>query len=225
MIILINILVVDDDKNIRNLLYTVLKKENYNVLLASNGIEALNILEESQVDIAIIDIMMPKLNGIELTSKIKELLDIPILILTAKGEITDKIQAFNTGSDDYLVKPFDITELILRVNALLKRYMKVSNKVITLKEMVLDYNKCTLLLNGSEIDIPLKEFQLLYKLASFPQKVFTRNELIESIWGFDYDGDDRTVDVHIKRLREKLTDSSIKIITIRGLGYKLKDDI
>ncbi|MGL5478555.1 MAG: response regulator transcription factor [Clostridium sp.] len=222
---MINILVVDDDKNIRNLLYTVLKKENYNVLLASNGIEALNILEESQVDIAIIDIMMPKLNGIELTSKIKELLDIPILILTAKGEITDKIQAFNTGSDDYLVKPFDITELILRVNALLKRYMKVSNKVITLKEMVLDYNKCTLLLNGSEIDIPLKEFQLLYKLASFPQKVFTRNELIESIWGFDYDGDDRTVDVHIKRLREKLTDSSIKIITIRGLGYKLKDDI
>lgn len=169
--------------------------------------------------------MMPKLNGIELTSKIKELLDIPILILTAKGEITDKIQAFNTGSDDYLVKPFDITELILRVNALLKRYMKVSNKVITLKEMVLDYNKCTLLLNGSEIDIPLKEFQLLYKLASFPQKVFTRNELIESIWGFDYDGDDRTVDVHIKRLREKLTDSSIKIITIRGLGYKLKDDL
>ncbi|MGL5869671.1 response regulator transcription factor [Clostridium chrysemydis] len=222
---MINILVVDDDKNIRNLLYTVLKKENYNVLLASNGIEALNILEESQVDIAIIDIMMPKLNGIELTSKIKELLDIPILILTAKGEITDKIQAFNTGSDDYLVKPFDITELILRVNALLKRYMKVSNKVITLKEMVLDYNKCTLLLNGSEIDIPLKEFQLLYKLASFPQKVFTRNELIESIWGFDYDGDDRTVDVHIKRLREKLTDSSIKIITIRGLGYKLKDDL
>lgn len=222
---MINILVVDDDKNIRNLLYTVLKKENYNVLLASNGIDALNILEESQVDIAIIDIMMPKLNGIELTSKIKELLDIPILILTAKGEITDKIQAFNTGSDDYLVKPFDITELILRVNALLKRYMKVSNKVITLKEMVLDYNKCTLLLNGSEIDIPLKEFQLLYKLASFPQKVFTRNELIESIWGFDYDGDDRTVDVHIKRLREKLTDSSIKIITIRGLGYKLKDDI
>ncbi|MGL6187350.1 MAG: response regulator transcription factor [Clostridium chrysemydis] len=222
---MINILVVDDDKNIRNLLYTVLKKENYNVLLASNGIEALNILEESQVDIAIIDIMMPKLNGIELTSKIKDLLDIPILILTAKGEITDKIQAFNTGSDDYLVKPFDITELILRVNALLKRYMKVSNKVITLKEMVLDYNKCTLLLNGSEIDIPLKEFQLLYKLASFPQKVFTRNELIESIWGFDYDGDDRTVDVHIKRLREKLTDSSIKIITIRGLGYKLKDDI
>lgn len=222
---MINILVVDDDKNIRNLLYTVLKKENYNVLLASNGIEALNILEESQVDIAIIDIMMPKLNGIELTSKIKELLDIPILILTAKGEITDKIQAFNTGSDDYLVKPFDITELILRVNALLKRYMKVSNKVITLKEMVLDYNKCTLLLNGSEIDIPLKEFQLLYKLASFPQKVFTRNELIESIWGFDYDGDDRTVDVHIKRLREKLTDSSIKIITIRGLGYKLKDDV
>ncbi|WP_194190764.1 response regulator transcription factor [Clostridium chrysemydis] len=222
---MINILVVDDDKNIRNLLYTVLKKENYNVLVSKDGEEALDIIYENSIDLAIIDIMMPKLNGIELTSKIKELLDIPILILTAKGEISDKILAFNTGSDDYLVKPFDITELILRVNALLKRYIKISNKVITLKEMVLDYNKCSLFLNHSEIDIPLKEFQLLYKLASFPQKVFTRNELIESIWGFDYDGDDRTVDVHIKRLREKLTDSSIKIITIRGLGYKLKDDI
>ncbi|MGG7077055.1 response regulator transcription factor [Clostridium sardiniense] len=223
---MINILVVDDDKNIRTLLNEVLKRENYTVILCSNGQEALDAIENNQISIAIVDIMMPLVDGLEVTKHIKEILDIPVLLLTAKGELNDKIDGFNKGADDYLVKPFEVPELLLRIKALLRRYKKISKDIISYCDLLINFKECSVKINNTLIDFPLKEFQLLFKLSSFPNKVFTRNELIEDIWGIDYEGDDRTVDVHIKRIREKLVsnDSSAKITTIRGLGYKIEGD-
>lgn len=178
---MVNVLVVDDDKNIRKLIAVVLKKENYNIYEASNGQEALNIIENNKIDLSIIDIMMPIKDGYSLTEDIRKNFDFPILMVTAKGESKDKLKGFDLGVDDYIVKPFDLLELVARVKAMLRRYKIFSKNIINIGDIELDYDKCLLKLKNEDIHIALKEFQVLFKMSSFEGRIFTRNELIEDI--------------------------------------------
>ncbi|MEK4111169.1 two-component system OmpR family response regulator [Paenibacillus sp. DS2363] len=217
------ILVVDDDSHIRKLIRIYLEKNQFSVLEAPDGQEALDILSNTKVDLAIVDVMMPRIDGIELTEDIRSYLDIPILMVTAKGESKDKVRGFNAGSDDYLVKPFDPVELILRVKSLLKRYNKSSSNMIQISGVTIDLGNLMVVSDGQTIELKKKECELLFSLASSPGKIFTRTQLIDDIWGIDYEGDERTVDVHIKRLRERLEHvPELVISTIRGLGYRLE---
>jgi len=217
------ILVVDDDSHIRKLIRIYLEKNQFSVLEAPDGQEALDILSHTKVDLAIVDVMMPRIDGIELTEDIRSYLDIPILMVTAKGESKDKVRGFNAGSDDYLVKPFDPVELILRVKSLLKRYNKSSSNIIQISGVTIDLGNLVVVADGQTIELKKKECELLFSLASSPGKIFTRTQLIDDIWGIDYEGDERTVDVHIKRLRERLEPvPELVISTIRGLGYRLE---
>ncbi|PQP81170.1 DNA-binding response regulator [Paenibacillus sp. PCH8] len=217
------ILVVDDDSHIRKLIRIYLEKNQFSVLEASDGQEALDILSHTKVDLAIVDVMMPRIDGIELTEDIRSYLDIPILMVTAKGESKDKVRGFNAGSDDYLVKPFDPVELILRVKSLLKRYNKSALNMIQISGVTIDLGNLMVVADGRTIELKKKECELLFSLASSPGKIFTRTQLIDDIWGIDYEGDERTVDVHIKRLRERLEPvPELVISTIRGLGYRLE---
>ncbi|WNF35075.1 response regulator transcription factor [Bacillaceae bacterium IKA-2] len=218
------ILIVDDDPHIRKLMKLYLENSQFKVLEAVDGRDALELLSHESVDLAIVDVMMPHVDGIELTEDIRSFLTIPILMVTAKGESQDKVKGFNAGTDDYLVKPFDPVELILRVKALLKRYHLGSDKIVAIGSTSIDLER--LIVQSSDLTVPLKkkESELLFVLASSPGKIFTRTQLIEKIWGYDYEGDERTVDVHIKRLREHLVPfSEITITTVRGLGYRLED--
>jgi len=218
-------MVVDDDPNIRELVRLYLNDEGFEIVEKSNGQDALEYAENNTVDLVILDIMMPKLDGWELCKELRELGDIPILMITSKGEAQDKIKGFKLGTDDYLVKPFDPVELVLRVRALLKRYRIAASNVIKLGEIELDRKTYQVIYkDGNRVTIPMKEFELLYKLGSYSGQLFTRDHLIEQIWGMDYEGDERTVDVHIKRLRERFArfESDFKIVTIRGLGYRLE---
>ncbi|MEK4368957.1 MULTISPECIES: response regulator transcription factor [Paenibacillus] len=217
------VLVVDDDSHIRKLIRIYLEKNQFSVLEAPDGQEALDILSHTKVDLAIVDVMMPRIDGIELTEDIRSYLDIPILMVTAKGESKDKVRGFNAGSDDYLVKPFDPVELILRVKSLLKRYNKSSSNMIQISGVTIDLGNLMVVSDGQTIELKKKECELLFSLASSPGKIFTRTQLIDDIWGIDYEGDERTVDVHIKRLRERLEPvPELVISTIRGLGYRLE---
>ncbi|MGE6579022.1 response regulator transcription factor [Paenibacillus xylanexedens] len=217
------ILVVDDDSHIRKLIRIYLEKNQFSVLEAPDGQEALDILSHTKVDLAIVDVMMPRIDGIELTEDIRSYLDIPILMVTAKGESKDKVRGFNAGSDDYLVKPFDPVELILRVKSLLKRYNKSSSNMVQISGVTIDLGNLMVVADGQTIELKKKECELLFSLASSPGKIFTRTQLIDDIWGIDYEGDERTVDVHIKRLRERLEPvPELVISTIRGLGYRLE---
>ncbi|HBU81866.1 MAG TPA: DNA-binding response regulator [Paenibacillus sp.] len=217
------ILVVDDDSHIRKLIRIYLEKNQFSVVEATDGQEALNILSHTKIDLAIVDVMMPRVDGIELTEDIRSYMDIPILMVTAKGESKDKVKGFNAGSDDYLVKPFDPVELILRVKSLMKRYNKVSSNVIHIGGVTIDLSNLTVAAGEQTVELKKKECELLFALASLPGQIFTRTQLIEDIWGLDYEGDERTVDVHIKRLRERLEPIPELIIsTIRGLGYRLE---
>ncbi|WP_340401735.1 response regulator transcription factor [Paenibacillus sp. FSL H8-0079] len=217
------ILVVDDDSHIRKLIRIYLEKNQFSVLEAPDGQEALDILSHTRVDLAIVDVMMPRIDGIELTEDIRSYLDIPILMVTAKGESKDKVRGFNAGSDDYLVKPFDPVELILRVKSLLKRYNKSPSNMIQISGVTIDLGNLMVVSDGQSIELKKKECELLFSLASSPGKIFTRTQLIDDIWGIDYEGDERTVDVHIKRLRERLEPvPELVISTIRGLGYRLE---
>ncbi|QLG41057.1 response regulator transcription factor [Paenibacillus sp. E222] len=217
------ILVVDDDSHIRKLIRIYLEKNQFSVVEAPDGQEALNILSHTKIDLAIVDVMMPRVDGIELTEDIRSYMDIPILMVTAKGESKDKVRGFNAGSDDYLVKPFDPVELILRVKSLMKRYNKISSNVIHIGGATIDLSKLTVDAGAQTVELKKKECELLFALASLPGQIFTRTQLIEDIWGIDYEGDERTVDVHIKRLRERLEPIPELIIsTIRGLGYRLE---
>ncbi|MUK88285.1 response regulator [Ornithinibacillus sp. L9] len=218
------ILVVDDDAHIRKLIRLYLENSQYDVIEAEDGQKALDILEHQQVDLAIVDVMMPNVDGYELTEDIRSFLDIPILMVTAKGESQDKVKGFRAGTDDYVVKPFDPVELILRVEALLKRYNIRSEKMIKLGSIVIDVERLVVESEEHVIHLKKKECELLFVLANSPGKIFTRNQLIEKIWGYDYEGDERTVDVHIKRLREQLTPfTEFTITTVRGLGYRLEE--
>lgn len=219
---MVNILVVEDDKNLSKLMTAVLKQNGYNVLNATDGMQALDILDTSHVDLIISDIMMPNMDGYELTNQLRQSnYNLPILMVTAKETFEDKKKGFLLGTDDYMVKPVDIDEMILRVAALLRRSRIINENRLTIGEVVLDYDALTINRGTDSIQLPKKEFYLLFKLLSYPKKIFTRQQLMDEIWGMDAEADERTVDVHIKRLREKLANfPEFDIVTVRGLGYK-----
>jgi two-component system OmpR family response regulator len=218
------VLIVDDDANIRELVQLFLKKEGFELFEAPDGLKALQLMEKIKMDLVIIDIMMPNMDGWELCRELREFSDIPILMLTAKGETAQKVKGFELGADDYLVKPFDPVELAARVKALLKRYKITVSQIINIAEFTLNRKTHEISYKNKEFTIPLKEFELLFKLASYPGKTFSREDLIEDIWGYDYEGDERTVDVHIKRVRERFPelDFPFRIQTIWGLGYRFE---
>ncbi|MBC2079656.1 response regulator transcription factor [Listeria booriae] len=219
------ILMVDDDSNIRELVTIFLEKEGFTVFNAQDGVDALAVLEKTTVDLAVIDIMMPNMDGWELCSAIKSFQEIPVIFLTARGEIEQKIKGFSLGADDYVVKPFAPEELVARIRVLLKRYQILATQEIRIGNISLNEKEMLVTSQSKVITLPLKEFQLLFRLAGYPDKTFSREQLIEEIWGYDYEGDERTVDVHIKRLREKFPaeKSGFTIRTIRGLGYRLEE--
>ncbi len=218
------ILVVDDDAHIRELVRVFLRNAGFEVLEAVDGVDAIARLDSVKVDLAIIDVMMPNKNGWELCQELKAAFDLPILMLTARGETSQKLKGFELGTDDYLVKPFEPLELVARVQALLKRYRIISSEKVWLGELLLDRKTFEVTDKGEKLTLPLKEFELLCKLASYPGRTFSREQLIEDIWGYDFHGNDRTLDVHINRLRERFPEErhSFKITTIRGLGYRLE---
>ena len=218
------ILIVDDDPHIRELIRVFLIHEGFEVVEAADGREALSRLDTHKVDLAVIDIMMPQMNGWELCQELKATFDIPVLILTARGETSQKLKGFQLGTDDYLVKPFEPLEMVARVKALLKRYRIEASQTIQLGQLTMNRKTYQVLDHGHEITLPLKEFELLFKLASYPGRTFSREQLIEDVWGYDFQGNDRTLDVHISRLRERFPEEqhSFKITTIRGLGYRLE---
>lgn len=219
------VLVVDDEEHIRELIIVFLQNEGLSVLEAVDGVDALSKLEAEKVDMVIMDIMMPNMDGWELCQEIRKYNeDLPILMLTAKGETTQKVKGFNLGTDDYMVKPFEPAELIVRVKSILKRYRISLSQTVEVGRLQMNRNTYELVYMEENITLRLKEFELLFTLASYPGKTFSREQLIEEIWGFDYEGDERTVDVHIKRLRERFPEekSGFSIRTIRGLGYRLE---
>ncbi|QKE72362.1 response regulator transcription factor [Arthrobacter citreus] len=217
------ILVVDDDASIREFVSVFLQQEFFLVKEASDGQEALEIAEEHEIDLAIIDIMLPKVDGWKLCKEFRKLYDFPILMLTAKGETLQKIKGFNLGADDYMVKPFEPLELLVRLKALLRRYQINQSQSVQIGEFWMDKNTFKLTIGKNSYDLPLKEFNLLYKLAEAPGRTFTREQLIDSIWGIHFAGNDRTLDVHINRLRERFKEQTcFQIKTIRGLGYRLE---
>ncbi|CAM3870985.1 response regulator transcription factor [Cohnella lubricantis] len=218
------LLIVDDDPHIRELVALFLSKEGFDTHEASDGMEALKLMETVRFDLAVVDVMMPNMDGWELVSELRASEDFPILMLTARGETSQKVKGFELGADDYLVKPFEPAELVMRVRALLKRYKISLSQSIQVGHVRLDRKTYELAINDQALTLPLKEFELLFKLASYPGKTFSREQLIEQIWGYDYEGDERTVDVHIKRLRERFSEEEhgFRITTIRGLGYRLE---
>ena len=218
------ILIVDDDVFIRNLVTSLLMREGFKVFGAENGVVALELLNKELCDLAIVDIMMPVMNGYLLTTEIRKEYDIPIILLTAKSQIEDKEKGFESGTDDYIIKPFEPKELIFRVNALLRRYGKTGEANIKVSSLYINKKNYEVKIKNKTFMLPLKEFELLTFLATHPNQVFSRGHLIEKIWGLDFEGDERTVDVHIKRLRERFADiaEDFVIKTIRGVGYSLE---
>jgi DNA-binding response OmpR family regulator len=220
-----NILIIDDDPYIRELVGALLCAEGFFVEEAKNGLEALGRLNDGGIDLCILDLMMPKMDGFEFCALAREeRKDLPVLMLTAKSEIGEKVKGFETGADDYLTKPFEGKELIMRVKALLRRYKIESAQIIKIGAVTIDKNAFAVTFNNVTEDIPKKEFELLFKLAGFPGRTFSRDKLIEDIWGYEFDGNERTLDVHINRLRERFpeAESGFKIKTLRGLGYRLE---
>jgi two-component system OmpR family response regulator len=220
------ILIVDDDAHIRELVRVFLRGEGFEVLEAADGLEALSQLDSVKADLAVIDVMMPNMDGWDLCQELKASFDIPVLMLTAKGETSQKLKGFQLGTDDYLVKPFEPLELVARVKALLKRYRIETSQTIQIGHLRMDRKTYQVTDHGENLTLPLKEFELLFKLASYPGRTFSREQLIEDIWGYDFHGNDRTLDVHVSRLRERFPEEkhSFKITTIRGLGYRLEVD-
>ena len=218
------ILIVDDDPHIRELASVFLRNAGFEAIEACDGRDALVKLDSVKVDLFVIDIMMPKMDGWALCRELREAYDLPILMLTARGETSQKLKGFQLGTDDYLVKPFEPLELVARVNALLKRYKITVSQTVQVGELRMDRKTFEVTVNGQGLTLPLKEFELVFKLASYPGRTFAREQLIEDIWGYDFEGNDRTLDVHINRLRERFPEEehSFKITTIRGLGYRLE---
>jgi DNA-binding response OmpR family regulator len=221
------ILAVDDDIHTLELISIYLSQSGYRVIKGINGKEGLDILEHELPDLAIIDVMMPIMDGFQLTKIIREQYNIPVLLLTAKGKLEDKEKGYIAGSDDYLVKPFEPKELLFRIRAILRRYDKTSDVNIRIGNMLINRKSFEVQVGEEVLVLPLKEFELLSKLASKPNQVFTRDQLIETVWGVDFEGDEQTLSVHIKRIRERLTklETAIQITTVRGIGYKLEESI
>ena len=222
-----NILVVEDDKNISDLIHMYLVKEGFDVRIAGDGGKALEEFQKKEPDLILLDIMLPVMDGWAVCAKIRETSKVPIIMLTAKSEVFDRIQGLEMGADDYIVKPFEVKELLARVHAVLRRTGddgKPQSKKLTFDKLVINLDSYELIVDGKKIDTPPKEMELLYHLAATPNRVYTRNQLLDEVWGFDYFGDSRTVDVHIKRLREKLEGVSDKwaLKTVWGVGYKFE---
>ncbi|MCD7796803.1 MAG: response regulator transcription factor [Clostridiales bacterium] len=216
-----NILIVEDDRNMRELIKTVLSRASYNCYTAVDGVQALEVMDSSHIDLAVVDIMMPNLNGYEFTKALRESgCNIPVLMVTAKISNEDKRQGFNSGTDDFLAKPFDNDELLWRIKALLRRSKITSEKVLEIGSTRLDYSSFTATVNGEKAELTPKEFLLLYKLLSCPNRLFTKRQIMDEIWNFDTESDEHTVEVHINRLREKFKNNrDFSIKTIRGFGY------
>lgn len=221
---MVSILVVEDNNNLRMLMSDRLEMEGYEIFQAQNGEKALEILENNKIDVLITDIMMPIMDGYQLIEIVRESgYTMPILMVTAKDTFEDKEMGFRLGTDDYMVKPININEMVLRVSALLRRAQIINENILQIGDMVLNYNTLTVDTGEEVYELPKKEFYLLYKLLSYPKKIFTRQQLLDDIWGMDVDVDERTVDSHIKKLRKKFSDrEEFKIVTIRGLGYKVE---
>lgn len=219
---MINIMVVDDNHNTRKLMEAVLLQNGYQPVLAKDGLEALEIMDKKHIDLIILDIMMPNMDGYELTKLLRETdCNLPILMVSAKEAPEDRKKGFINGTDDYMVKPVDEEEMILRIAALLRRSRIVNEHQLVIGETELDYDSLTVTVNGETNELPQKEFMLLFKLLSYQNKIYTRRQLMDEIWGMDSDTDGRTVDVHINRLRDRFRDNSdFEIVTVRGLGYK-----
>ena len=221
-----NILVVEDDRNICDLIHMYLVKEGFDVRIAGDGGKAIEEFQKQVPDLILLDIMLPVMDGWSVCAKIRETSKVPIIMLTAKGEVFDRIQGLEMGADDYVVKPFEMKELIARINAVLRRteIPNDTSKRLTFDKLVIDLDSYELIVDGKKIDTPPKELELLYHLASTPNRVYTRNQLLDEVWGFDYFGDSRTVDVHIKRLREKIENVSSQwaLKTVWGVGYKFE---
>ena len=222
------ILIVDDDLNISELLRLCLEKEGFDTVIANDGLSAISIFKETTPDLVLLDIMMPKVDGWQVCREIRETSSKPIIMITAKDEVFDKVLGLELGADDFVVKPFDMKELSARVKAVLRRYQAHTTQndedVIKFDNIEISHQKYELKLCGKPVDVPPKELELLYFLASNSNRVFTRDQLLDKVWGFDYLGDSRTVDVHVKRLREKLEGVSDKwtLKTVWGVGYKFE---
>jgi len=221
------VLVIEDDGNIAELLRLYLEKEGFGVHIATDGASGVRAVTQFQPSLIILDIMLPVLDGWEVCREIRKLSKIPIIMLTAKGETLDKVTGLELGADDYIVKPFEPKELIARIHAVMRRYgeePEETQKRLTFDKLVINLDSYELLVDGDKVDTPPKELELLFHLAASPNRVYTRNQLLDEVWGFDYFGDSRTVDVHIKRLREKLEGVSDQwsLKTVWGVGYKFE---
>ena len=220
------VLIVEDDSNIAELLNLYLEKEGFEPLVAKDGGKGVEQFRAFQPDLVLLDIMLPVMDGWAVCAKIRETSKVPIIMLTAKGEVFDRIQGLEMGADDYVVKPFEMKELIARINAVLRRteIPNDTSKRLVFDKLIIDLDSYELIVDGKKIDTPPKELELLYHLASTPNRVYTRNQLLDEVWGFDYFGDSRTVDVHIKRLREKIENVSDQwaLKTVWGVGYKFE---
>ena len=222
------ILIVDDDTNICELLRLYIEKEGFNVVIANDGATAVKTFREQQPDLMLLDIMLPKLDGWQVCREIRKISDKPIIMLTAKGETFDKVLGLELGADDYIVKPFDTKEVVARIKAVLRRSGTTAPvaavQEVQYDKLLINLTNYELRVNGIQVDTPPKEMELIYHLASNPNRVYTRDQLLDEVWGFDYYGDSRTVDVHVKRLREKLEGVSDKweLRTVWGVGYKFE---
>ena len=217
-----NVLVTEDDRNTRKLMEAILKRDGYNVFTAENGKDALNLMATQQIDLIVLDVMMPEMDGYELASTLREAeYTLPILMVTAKQLLTDKRRGFLSGTDDYMTKPFDTEEMLLRVKALLRRSQIVTRHLLTIGGMTLNYDALSVTMDGSAQVLPQKEFRLLFLLLSYPGRIFTRLQLMDEIWGMESDSGDTTINVHINRLRKRFEGNPyFELVAVRGLGYK-----
>ena len=221
------VLIVEDDNNIAELLHLYLEKEGFETQVAPDGGKGVELYRSFHPELVLLDIMLPVMDGWSVLKKIRETDKTPVILLTAKGETNDKVQGLEGGADDYIVKPFEMKEVLARIHAVLRRYGAEngeSEKKLSFDKLVINLDSYELVVDGRRIDTPPKELELLYQLAASPNRVFTRNQLLDEVWGFDYCGDSRTVDVHIKRLREKLEGVSDQwsLKTVWGVGYKFE---
>ncbi len=220
-------LIVEDDKNIAELLRLYLEKDGFSVIIASDGGTGVRLAVGENPDVILLDIMLPILDGWQVCRKVRETSRVPIIMLTAKGEIFDKVNGLEMGADDYIVKPFEVKELLARVHAVMRRTEpedKSGDKKLSFDKLIINLDSYELIVNGKKVETPPKEMELLFHLATTPNRVYTRNQLLDEVWGFDYFGDSRTVDVHVKRLREKLEGVSDQwtLKTVWGVGYKFE---
>lgn len=222
------VLIVEDEANIAELLRLYLEKDGFEIAIASDGGEGVAMAQSFEPDLIFLDIMLPVMDGWTVCREVRKTSKVPIIMLTARGETTDKISGLEMGADDYITKPFEVKELMARVHAVLRRYEPEGapngKKVLSFDKLLINLESYELLVDGKKVDTPPKELELLFHLASSPNKVYTRNLLLDEVWGFDYFGDSRTVDVHIKRLREKLENVSPQwaLTTVWGVGYKFE---